>query len=811
MFRNYIIVALRHLSRQRVFVLINLFGLALGMAFSILIVLFIRHEKSYDQFHDNSNRIYRITEKARLGSRDLGTLWMPYPLPSWLNQNVPGVESAIHLLKGSHKLVFSDSISLPASGFYYSDPAFFQLFSFPLLLGNPDSALSQPFSLVITRSTARQYFGTQNPLGKKLHLDNGWTFTVTGMCEDVPSNSHFHFDFMASLNGITEIAGIKEDWMNHVALVYVLLKKDVPASMLEQSLQQLVNENIIPGRAKMLGMTPKQFLASGNQVQFQLQELHSIHLNSHFDGELEANSSPLYLYIYSVVAALILIVACVNFVNLGTARYSVRAREIAQRKILGATKNELVLQFLAEAVTMTFLSLFLALALIELLISPFNLITGKNLEAFSLSNLYFAPWLILGTLILGIISGLWPSLILSGVPVTTALRGLSGLERGGLRFRKMLVLLQFTVTLLFIIGSITIFQQVRFYREKNLGFDKTHIMVVQRAYALEKQKEKFREAILTDPAVTGVSFVTEIPGEGKENSIIPIRKGASETDSLSYIRITGVDADYARTMGLRMTAGAFFSESPDSNVEMVILNKAATRQLKMENPVGKTIFIPSIQKQKEEKLLICGVIDDFHFESLRNEVEPLLLYRSSPNDHLQYMLIRFEDGNAQNVLQETRKRWQQLLPGQPFETFFINDQLNEQYREENMTARLMGLLSLISILIAVLGLLGLSFFMADRKSREIGIRKSQGASVQRIILQLSLEYLSSLGWSILIAVPLSLAGMYFWLHQFPYHVLMSPLTFVYAAAGICFTGLVTILYHTLKSAGTNPSIALHYE
>jgi putative ABC transport system permease protein len=811
MIRNYILIALRHLSRQRVYVLINILGLALGMALSLLIVLFIRHEKSYDQYHPNADRIYRIAENAVFDKKNLGTLLLPYELAPWLNKNVPSVECAIHLLKGSHKLVYTDTVSLPASGFYYSDPQFFSVFSYPLILGNPDSALVKPFTIVLTQSIAKQYFGDANPLGQVLKLDNGWKFKVTGICKDVPSNSHFHFDYMASILGIEDALGIKSDWMNHISLVYVLLRKNADVNELNNDLRKLVADRIIPAKADMLGLTPEKFQEMGNIVEYKLQPLTSIHLNSAFDGELEANSSSLYIYIFSILSLLILIVACINFMNLGTARSSIRAKEIALRKILGAARPELVVQFLAEAVVMSFLSLFLALVLMELLLQPFNFITGRSLEAFTPENLTFIPWLLLGTLLLGIFSGLWPAFFMSKFGILPVLRGISGGLPGGFRFRKNLVLIQFTVTILFIICTLLVYEQVHFYQDKNLGFDKSHILVVQRAYALNEKKDKFRDFILRNPAITGVSYATEIPGEVMDNYIMPVRKDSSVNSTLFYIRITGVDQEYARTMGLQMLDGSFFSEDTSLHYFPVVLNQSAITQLKLENPLGKDLFIPAREGKKPETMKICGIIMDFHNESLRQEIQPLMLYKSNPGDHLQYMLVRYEAGMDLKVQEGLQTAWNQFLPGQPFETFFIRNKLDAQYAEERMTARLMGLFSLISILIAVLGLLGLASFMADRKVREIGIRKAMGASVGVVLKRLSAEYLNCILWANLIAFPLAYLTIYLWLNKFPYHITVNPWVFLLAASGAFVTGIITVFYHTMKSANTNPALALHHE
>lgn len=819
MIRNYILIVLRHLSHQRIYALINILGLAFGMAVSFLIILLVRHELSYDQFHKNADRIYRVVEHTVFAGDATDDIMMPYPLADFLEQKMPEVEKTIRILHGSHKLVSYDTISYTASNFYYADPSFFEVFSFPLLEGNPHQVLQEPFTIVITESTARKYFGSTDPVGKNLHLDNGWNFRITGICADVPSNAHFHFDFMASYKGILHALQVPEDyWGKMVGAIYVLLREKNELPEAQKKLDYLTNTTLKSIITGSLSLTPDEFDRTGNQISLYLQPLTSIHLNSHALNELEPNSSRIYIYIFIILAVLILTVACLNFMNLGTARSSVRAREISLRKVMGANRTELIIQFLSESVVLSLLALILALVIIEVLIQPFSEITGRNLPSFFVhQNLVFIPWLILGTIVLGIVSGLWPALFLSTFRITSVLRGVNSEGRGAIQLRRSLVLSQFTLSLLFIICTMFVVQQVKFYHTKNLGFDKDNLLIVRRAYALMKNQDKIRQSLLDNPSITGVTFAYDVPGRNQTAYTVPFRQDSSSREPVHYLRYMAVDNEFARTLGLKMAAGTFFISDTTLHDRQIVINETAVHELGLSDPIGKKLYMFSDEKDKSGKerkefyaFLITGIVRDFNYESLHTVIKPLVLFEEK-SDYAQYLVLRYSPGEEDKVLPYLRKTWTRYLKGQPFEYFYVRSELDKQYHEEQMTARLLSLFSGLSIFIAILGLLGLVSFTADRKIREIGIRKSMGATVEGIIIDLVLQFLRCVFGSMLIAFPVAGIGIYFILRFFPYHISIN--LWIFAIAGIIaiLISVVTVIFQSVKSARSNPAYALRYE
>jgi len=806
MFSNWVVIAIRNFIKYRIFSIINILGLAFGIAISILIYILVKQELNYDRYHKFHERIYRINLSAEAFDHHYEYAVTPYNLSTTIKQEIPQVEESVRILKGSHKRVSYNDIHHSATRFYYSDPSIFRIFNIPIIRGDPETLLTEEFTVVITEETSEKYFGRENPLGKILYLDNGWKFRVTGVCKNIPVNTHFHFDFMASLRGITTDKDA-DDWSNWQCATYVLLKEGSKPSQLKKGLAAISDENIKPVINDFF--TSAGISSSGNDFfEFYLQPLTDIHFATDITGQFEAGRQRGYLYIFALLAGIILFIACVNYMNLSTARLSTRAREVALRKVVGATRGQMVLQFFSESIFFSLLATFIALVIIELILKPFNILSGFNLEHEIFNWWFLLPVLLAGAITVGIFSGSYPALYLSGFRVVNIMKGKNYSGSGSTRFRGMLVLSQFTLSIALVISSLIIFNQVKYLQEKNLGFNKSNVVVIQRAYALLKDKEKFKELLTENPGVINASVSYTLPGEDQEQ--IPFWNGEGEEKQVKYLTYMRADDDFVETMQMHLLEGTDFNEDNQSKEHLIVINESAAEELNLKHPVG-TALNPVGAWDKEARYTIIGVVQDYHFESLHKEIKPMALMLIDPDTHVQNLAVRLSGKDIPGTMDYIEKVWKKITRNEPFDYYFLDKDLDMMYKEEERTAGVFAVFSILAIFIASLGLFGLAAHTAELRTREIGIRKAMGASIQKIIVMLLSNFTRWVFWSILIAFPLSYFLMKIWLGRFAYHINIELWYFFLAAVLAIIVAFITVSFQSFKSAKASPVQALQYE
>lgn len=805
MFKNYLIIAFRNLLKYRIHSIVNILGLSVGIAISILIFILVHDERSYDKYNEDFQRIFRVNLQAEVDGTLLDQSLTPLALGKALVDEVPEVEKSVRVLLGSHKRVSYKDLHLSADAFYYADDTYFQVFSIPLIKGDPENVLKDEYTIVLTESTAQRYFGGEDPVGEILHLDNGWKFRVTGVCRDVPDNSHFHFDYLASLNGILEPYD-KEKWIAEMVATYILAAEPGSAGEIETHFPDMVSKYVMNNLNDYLGDRAGVF-TDGNTYRFYLQPLAEIHLNP-VQGEFEAGTDKIYIYVFTIIALLILIIACVNFMNLATAKSAVRSKEVALRKVVGASRRQISMQFLSESVIYSFIALALSFVILELLLRPFNAYTGKELDIFYFGNLWLVPLLMLGAVMIGVFSGSYPAFYLSSFKVLNILKGRSFEGMYSTRLRGFLVLSQFTVSIVLFISSMIINQQVRFFRDSNLGFNRNNIVVIQRAYAIHGHRDEFKEKLLKHPDINAASVSMAIPGTTVEQ--YPYRVEKDEGEEVIYIHPVAADFDYLRTMQMHILEGGMYEKDDPSCYGSIMINESAARELGYSDPIGKQLTGIGMMGE-EMNYTIKGILKDYHYESLHQEIRPLYLGLITDKHHPQYLSVRISGKRMDETIAYIQAVWKKFSKDEPFDYYFLDSQLASLYDEEETTAHIFTIFTFLAIFIAALGLFGLAAHTAEQRTREIGIRKAMGASMPRITMMLSAQFTRWVIWANLIAFPVAYLGMKLWLGKFSYHINIEAWLFFLAAVLALCIALGTVIYQAMKSARANPMEALQYE
>jgi len=796
MLTNYLKIALRNLQRQKGYTFINVAGLAVGLACCLLILLFIRDELSYDRHHENAERMYRLTINYHDGSH-----WAPIgpPVGPALMAQMPEIERVARIFPfGTRTVLRYEERVFEESGGIYADSTVFAVFTVPLLRGDPHTALTAPGSLVLSEPLARKYFGQADPMGRTLTVAGWRDLTVTGIMQDVPTTTHLPFDFMVSMQTFYENAG---EWAEQARTwagfyTYLLLREPGDAETVLQKTPAFLNtffEETFDGPA-------------AEAMQFVLQPVTDIHLHSKLEKEYRANSDVIYVYVFSVIALFVLGIACINFVNLATARGAGRMREVGVRKTLGALRLQLAGQFLSEAALTAAMALLLAGALIVLSLPAFNHLTGKTLRLSDLGDPTLLAGLALMALVTGLVSGVYPALMISGFRPTEALRGRSEGTGHPARLRQGLVVFQFAVSIFLIIGTAVVLSQLDFFRTTQLGFDKEHVVHVRLGgelnEAVRNNLETFKQELLRNPALLNVSLAADVPGE--RYSLESMTLDGRQDDDGTMMRIAwGVDHDYLKTLGIALTQGRNFSKEAPADTNAWIINEAAARRLGLDEPVGRVL------RWDEYAGPIVGVAKDFHFASLHHEIEPLVIpLRPGVGGML---LVRVAARRHTEALPFLQTALDRLVPGQLFRYSFVGDDFDLLYRNEDRLRHVFGYFAAIAIFIACLGLLGLAAFTAQQRTKEIGVRKVLGASITGIVLLLSKEFTTLVGIAFVVAAPLAHLAMSRWLQAFSYHVEISWWIFLLAGLTALVVAFLTVGYQSIRAAVADPVKALRHE
>ncbi|GAB3967878.1 ABC transporter permease [Spirosoma terrae] len=804
MLRNYLKIAWRNLVLHKGFTAINVIGLAVGLVTCLLIILFVLDELSYDRYYANADRIYRMTIYGRMDKKDIRLAYAAGPAGQALQQESPGVEAVTRLRKEGALMVKNGTDIVREEQIAFVDSNFFSVLTIPFLKGHKALALIEPNTLVLTETVARKYFGKADPIGKTLQMGHLGLFRITGICANVPSNTHFHSDMFASLSSVK--TGKK--WLASGAYTYIRLREGYSIGQVEAAVPALVRKYIAPEIKDFFGTTFSEFQQKGNTFTFHFQPITDIHLHSDLDDELEANSDIKYLYIFSAIALFILLLACINFMNLSTAGSVGRSKEVGIRKVLGSIRQQLVSQFLAESVLVTFLALGLALGLVLLLLPSFNELAGKQFTYRTLVGGWMLPGIGLACLVIGLLAGSYPAFVLSSFRPILVLKGTvqSGSRSGWLR--STLVITQFVVSISMIIATIVANQQLRFIQNKKVGFDKEQILVLQDTHVLGDKLNAFKDELGKLASVVRVSRAGFLPAGTSNQSVdgVVVRNGSevSTHRTKSYY----VDEDYLPTLGIKLVQGRNFLKATPSENSNVLINEAAAQAYGFRNPIGKQIAITGDGTEGSKRTYtIVGMVNDFHFESMRQHIAPLIMFYGHDTGQL---ALRIQTGDIAGLLRSIEQQWKARTDN-PFSYSFLNERFNTIYQSEQRIGRLVAIFAGLAVIIACLGLFGLAALTTHQRTKEIGVRKVLGASVGSVVVLLSKDFLKLVGIAIVIASPISWYGMHEWLQDFAYKTDLS--WWVFALAGLLAIGiaLATVSFQSIKAALMNPVKSLRSE
>lgn len=810
MLHNFFKIAFRHLIHSKGYSALTIVGLALGLAVSLLSILYVTDELSYDRYHQKADRIYRINSDISFSRKGLKTATSPTPMGQTLKRDFPEVEQATRLGKYGSHLVKSDRTTIRENRVLYADSTVFDVFTLPMLAGNLKNALTEPQSVVITAHTAQKYFGTADALNRVLVFDDNDSRRVTGIIKDLPAQSHIQADFLLSLHETKDAKANK--WGNHIFTTYVLLRPGTAPELVNAKFERILQTYVDPALRRYFNTSLAETRKAGNYFNYSLMPLTDIHLYSDRDGELSPNNSSEYVYLFLLIALFILLIAVFNFINLTTARSAKRAREVGVRKVAGSTRAELVVQFLSESLLTTFFALVIGLGLVYFLLPTFNTLAAKNLSFSQLINVSSILYLLAGSGTVGVLAGLYPALYLASFKPITALKGKLWVMPSHQSLRNYLVVFQFSLSVLLIIGTLLINQQMQYIQTKKLGFNKEQVVVINTAQSTQQEVTTFKQEVLRSPAIkTGtVSGFLPITSNRWSDMWYP----ENETDQKQSVGMQEwqVDPDYIATLGMQLLKGRNFTAGRVADNQAVIINESAARRFGYQNPIGKTIH-----KTGGEQLTIIGVVKDFHYESLRSTIEPvgLVMDASLLGGHVESYLsdvsFRLHTADVTSALDAIEKTWKQVAPNRPFAYSFLSDDFEAMYRSEQRTEQLFMDFAAISILIACLGLFGLSAFAAEQRQKEIGVRKVLGASIPGIVALLSKDFLKPVLIAIVIASPIAWWATHTWLQDFAYKVDIT--WWVFALAGIVSIGiaLLTVSFQSIKAALMNPVKSLRSE
>jgi len=807
MFKNFFKVALRVLWRQKTYSIINITGLAIGLASAILILLYVENELSYDRFHTNAPDIYRMYINGKIGEDKLRGAWTCGPLGPTMKKDFPEVVDAVRTSLDGNTLVKIDEKNFLENDILYADSGFFSMFSFPLLKGDPKKVLVEPRTVVLTRNTASRMFGNTDPVGKMIRFesDTSW-YRITGIAENPPLNSQFKFNMVVSFSSLRN--DNLNYWMSNSYYTYVQLQKGFPYKQLEAKLPAMSKKYIGPEVKTILGIELEDWLKAGNSYGYYIQPLTEVHLDNSIQGGITGPISRKYLVIFSLIAMFIILMACINYMNMATARSATRSKEVGIRKVSGSDRKTLITQFLSESVLVTFLALFLALVAVDLVTPWFN--NSMNLHI-SL-NLFYHSWLwlilLVSAVVIGVLAGLYPAFMLSSYIPAKVLKSSFTQGKGSTTLRQILVTLQFIISIGILSGTLIIYEQLRYMQSKDLGFNKEQLLVIERGGSLQSKQGTFMDEVRKLAGVSNACISTAIPGHLNNYNGYGM-EGRDRTKTF-LMQTYWMDDKFLETYKIKVVNGRFFSADFPSDSSAVVINETAVKQFAIDD-ITKTRFTKPEPNNKFAFYQVIGVVRDFNAESLHSEIKPCLFLMRPRSWTWGMLTIRLKPGSIQSTVDEIGSLWKKFTNDEPYQYYFLDDDLNKQYSEDARTGKLALFFTILAIFIACLGLLGLVSFTVTRRTKEIGIRKAMGSSIPSIVSLLSSETIVLIAIASMFAWPLAWMYLKNWLTDFAYRIHLSPLVFVFTTFIVLLLSVVTILWQTLRAARMNPAEALRYE
>lgn len=801
MFKNYFVVALRNIRKHKFFAAINILGMTIGITASLFITLYIINEFSFDKFHANADRIYQVGLHGKIGGQDVRVTSTCPPMAAALVQDIPEVESSTRLNNWGKPTFRNGDIAFDEEKVFAADSNFFKFFSFKLLSGDPETALKNPASVVLTEKIAKKYFGNENPLEKMIIIGNEKkTYKVTGVAENCPTNSHFIFNVLVSAASDDNLK--QNIWLNNGMWTYFTLRPNTNVSAVESKFENLVEKYIGPEIERFMGTSLKQFREAGGAYGYYTTKITDIHLKSTSQGDIEPGGNMMYIYFFGGIGIFIMVIACINFMNLSTAQSAGRAKEVGLRKTLGSLRGQMIGQFLAESMLYSLFSIVLAIVLCWLLLPSFNTLSGKELVMNDLANPWFVGGIVALLIFVGFTAGSYPAFYLTSFNAVEVLKGKvrAGFKSKGIR--STLVVFQFAISIFLIIFTSVVYDQIQFMQNQQMGIDKKNVMILHSLHRLGTNKDAFRNALLQLPGISKTSF-TNSTFPGVNNTTI-VRSARSEQDHISGVYYA--DFDHQEVLKFEMKDGRYFSKEFPSDSTAVVINEAAAKEFGFEKAAGEEVLYNN-GDSLFHKYRVIGIVKDFNFETFKDKVRPLCVFLAKNSNN---MLIRYE-GNAQAVVDNVTKLWKQYASNDPIEYAFMDEDFDKLFRAEQRMGQIFSVFSGLAIFIACLGLFALAAFTAEQRTKEIGIRKVMGASVGSLSLVLSKEFIVLVLIAFIPAASIAWWVSHQWLSGFAFRISINPLIFVGAGVAALLIAWLTVSYQSLKAARANPVNSLRYE
>lgn len=808
MLGNLFKYSVRALKRQKSYVIINVSGLAIGLAVSLIIFIFVRHELSYDQYHTKKDQIYRVILNGKIGGQEALVTSTASPIGPTLKDEFPEVVNFLRINNWGRTLIKFGDKSFSGNYFLEADSSFFEFFSIPLLRGNSKTVLTEPYTIAISESMATKIFGNIDPINQLLQIENDTThYKITGIYKDIPDNTHFDAQAIGSYT--TNPRSQSQHWLNNNLSTYVLLNPEADPEAVNNRFKALIEKYVGPEITKFAGVTMQEFLDAGNRYNYYLQTLTDIHLDPSIEQEMKPANDPRYLWIFGSIAILIMVIASINFMNLSTAQAGKRAKEVGIKKVSGSTRGLLIAQFLTETIMLSIIALILTILIIELTLPWFNSLMGMKLSVGYFSVWYLIPLMLFTAVIIGLLAGSYPAFYLSAFNPQMVLKGLKIKTNRGFTLKSVLVVLQFSISIILIVGTLVMFRQINFMLNKDLGFDKEQVLVLRQADFIGEKISGFKEDIKSIPGVINVSASTAVPSHNNNNNGYKVMGRPEEA---FLMQTNWVDHDYLDTYGMKMESGRFFNIKNATDIDACIINENAVKSYAFTDPFSVRFEVPTDNDMNSFKAMpVIGVVKDFHFESMKSDIGPYIFKFKNEDINWGYISIKLAANAGKTTIDQIESTWNSYTNGNPIQYFFMDDDFDRLYKEEKQNSQLAIVFTLLAIIIASLGLFGLTSFTVQQRTKEIGVRKTFGASIFNIWMLVAKEIMILITISTAIAWPFIYWVADNWLQNYHYRISLSPVDFIVGFLLAVLIAFITISHRTLKTALINPSDSLRYE
>jgi putative ABC transport system permease protein len=806
MFSNLIKHSLRSFKRQRAYIIINVLGLSIGIACSLLIAIFVINEAGYDRFNTKKDRIVRLILNGKIGGQEITAAYTSAAMGPTMGKEFPEVEDVLRMTGVGPTVIEYNNQTFTEDQMIEADSSFFNFFSIPVIKGDAKNLLNAPQRVVLSESTAKKIFGNENPIDKALKIgSDSVRYIVSGIMADVPENSHFEANIISSF--MTDPASKSPIWLNNSIATYLLLKPNSSYVTVDQKLPELLVKYIGPEVQRFMGISLTDFAAQGNKYRFYCQKLTDIHLDPLIQQQFKQPSDPKYLKIFGSIAVLIILIGAINFMNLSTAQAARRAKEVGIKKIGGSSRGMLITQFLSESFILSFISLIIALILIKVTLPYFNNLLGATLHLNLLKNWYTIPVMILFTVIVGFLAGGYPAFFLSSFNPYEVLKGSVKNSMKNGRLRRVLVVFQFAVSILLIVCTMVMYRQIKFMLNKDVGFNKEQLIVINRTEALGKRMKSFKEAVKGIPGVINIASSSAVPGRNNSNSGYMMEGRKDET---FLMQTNYIDEDYISTYGMTLESGRTFDKSHSTDKGACLVNETAVRNFTIKD-MEKTRFITPGDSSQGRFLQVIGVVKNFNFESLRNPIGPYI-FNLKPDQYIGgYLSVKLSALNYASTISQIENKWKEFTENTPLQYYFLDADFEHMYLQEKQNAQMAVIFSVLAVFIAALGLFGLTSFTVEQRTKEIGVRKAMGSSIPGIYVVISREVIILVSISALIAWPLIYYIATKWLENFYYKINLGVFSFVAGLTIALGIALITISYRILSAASVNPAQSLKYE